>query len=99
MSKYVAFLRGVNVGGRIIKMTDLKQVLETAGFKEVKTVLQSGNVIFESDKTDTDKLKQQMEQALTGAFEYPAKVQVLPLEKLSQIVAANPFAAAPADYH
>jgi uncharacterized protein (DUF1697 family) len=99
MAKYVAFLRGVNVGGRIIKMADLKTCLDSAGFKDVKTVLQSGNVIFESDKTDTGELKKQMEQALTESFEYPAKVQVIPMEKLENIVAANPFTDAPADYH
>lgn len=96
---YVAFLRGVNVGGRIIKMADLKTCLGRAGFDNVKTVLQSGNVIFESDKTDTAKLKEQMEQALSETFSYPAKVQVIPMQKLKEIIAANPFAGAPADYH
>jgi uncharacterized protein (DUF1697 family) len=57
MTKYVAFLRGINVGGRIIKMADLRICLEKAGFGDVKTILQTGNVIFESDISDTAELK------------------------------------------
>jgi uncharacterized protein (DUF1697 family) len=97
--KYVVFLRGINVGGRIIKMADLKDCLDSAGFEDVKTVLQSGNVIFESDKTDAGELKQQIEHVLSESFGYPAKVQVISMEKLESIVAANPFTDAPADYH
>jgi len=99
MPTYVAFLRGVNVGGRIIKMADLKVCFEKMGFKQAKTILQTGNVIFESDKTDTAKLKGQIEETLTSTFNYPAKVQVIPLEDLRKIVEANPFADAPTDYH
>jgi len=80
-------------------MADVKTCFEQAGFKNVSTLLQSGNVIFESDKTDIPKLKQQIEEALTRTFNYPAKVQVIPIEKLKQVVAANPFADAPANHH
>ncbi len=99
MTKYVTFLRGVNVGGRIVKMADVKTCFERAGFKNVSTLLQSGNVIFESDRTDIPKLKQQIEEVLTKTFNYPAKVQVISIEQLKQIVAANPFADAPAHHH
>lgn len=99
MGKYVVFLRGVNVGGRIIKMADLKTCLETTGLKNVKTILQSGNVIFESDKTDTSKLKQQIEQALTKTFNYPAKVQVLSMVNMQRIIDNYPFGAAGASQH
>jgi uncharacterized protein (DUF1697 family) len=99
MAKYAAFLRGVNVGGRIVKMAELKTCLEKVGLKNVKTILQSGNVVFDSDQTDIPKLKQQTEEALTKTFNYPAKVQVVSIEKLRKIIQANPFADAPADYH
>jgi len=97
MTKYVALLRGVNVGGRVIKMADLKACLEKAGFKNVKTFLQSGNVVLESDKNE-DALKQQIERVLTKTFNYPAKVWVVSADNLSKIVQANPFAGAPKDY-
>src|SRR6266478_9106731 len=98
MDKYVAFLRGVNVGGRVIKMADLKACFEQAGFKNVLTILQTGNVIFESNKTEP-ALKTRIEELLTKTFNYPAKVQVISLDNLKKIVQANPFADAPADYH
>jgi len=98
MAKYAAFLRGINVGGRIIKMAELKTCLEKAGLEQVKTLLQSGNVTFESDK-NASQLKSLIEETLTQTFNYPAKVWVIPLENIRKIVVANPFADASADYH
>jgi uncharacterized protein (DUF1697 family) len=98
MTKYVVFLRGVNVGGRVIKMTELKTCLEKAGFKNVKTVLQSGNVLFESDKT-APRLKTQIEEILTETFNYPAKAQVILFDNLRGIIAGYPFGPAQPDYH
>lgn len=98
MTKYVALLRGVNVGGRIIKMAELKTCLEKAGLAQVETLLQTGNVIFESDKNES-QLKAQIEETLTDKFNYPAKVWVVSLKNLKRIVEANPFAGSPADYH
>lgn len=80
-------------------MADLKTCLEKAGLKNVKTISQSGNVIFESDKTDTLKLKQQIEAVLTKTFKYPAKAQVIPTEDLREIIGSNPFAEADANQH
>ena len=52
--RYVALLRGINVGGNsLIKMTELQEAAEKAGFTGVKTVIQSGNVIFETALKDT----------------------------------------------
>lgn len=98
MAKYVALLRGINVGGRIIKMADLRACFESMGFLGAQTILQSGNVIFESG-LDTGRLKQKVEAGLTGTFRYPAKVQVVPIDRLREIVAGNPFAGAPDEYH
>jgi uncharacterized protein (DUF1697 family) len=99
MAKYVAFLRGVNVGGRIIKMADLKTCLDNAGFKEAQTVLQSGNVIFKSDKTDIPVLKQQIEAVLAKTFSYPAKAQVLTVDDLQKIIDDYPFGKAGTSQH
>lgn len=92
MTKYVAFLRGVNVGGRIIKMADLKTCLETAGFKNVSTFLQSGNVVLESAKKEPG-LKAEIENLITKTFKYPAKVQVVSISNLKQIINNYPFKA------
>src|ERR1700760_2861181 len=93
MAKYAAFLRGINVGGRIVKMADLKACLEKAGLPSVTTLLPSGNVVFESDKTEVE-LKKLLETTLTKTFEYPAKVQVFSLDRLQKIVDAYPFGTA-----
>ncbi len=53
MTIYIALLRGINVGGHnIIKMADLKSLLESMGLNSVKTYIQSGNVLFESDEQE-----------------------------------------------
>jgi uncharacterized protein (DUF1697 family) len=98
MMEHVAFLRGVNVGGRIIKMAELKACFEKAGYRNVSTLLQSGNVVFESNKSQA-QLKTEIETVLTETFNYPAKVIVISVEDLKKIVAANPFAKAGAEYH
>lgn len=98
MTKYVAFLRGINVGGRIIKMADLVACCEKAGLDQVQTVLQTGNVIFESDKSESE-IKQLLEATLSTTFEYPAKVQVLSTRELQKIIDAYPFGAPRTDAH
>jgi uncharacterized protein (DUF1697 family) len=98
MTRYAVFLRGINVGGRIIKMADLKVCLEKAGLQAVTTLLQSGNVVFESDR-GVAKLKKLIEAALSETFGYPAKAQVLSLETLAAIVAGYPFGIAGDDQH
>lgn len=85
MCKYVAFLRGINVGGRIIKMVDLKSCLDKLGFTNVSTLLQSGNVLFQSSM-ESDALKIKIEKALSVKFDYPARVQVLPIDRLAAVV-------------
>ena len=51
MTTYIALLRGINVGGnKIIKMQDLKTMFQSIGFQNVRTYIQSGNVLFESDE-------------------------------------------------
>lgn len=91
MTRYVALLRGINVGGINIKMADLRRVFTELGFDDVKTVLASGNVLFTTDSADTAALKTRIESALRAAFGYEAWVFVLDLDTLAGIVAAYPF--------
>jgi uncharacterized protein (DUF1697 family) len=88
--RYVAFLRGINVGGRNIKMADLTACFDEMDFDNVTTVLQSGNVIFDSAKS-LATLKRTIEIGLNKKFDYPAHVQVFALKRLEQIIAASPF--------
>jgi uncharacterized protein (DUF1697 family) len=91
MTRYVALLRGINVGGINIKMADLARVFGDLGFEGVKTVLASGNVLFDSPSTDIPSLKKQIESALAREFGYEAWVFVLDIPTLQAIVDNYPF--------
>jgi uncharacterized protein (DUF1697 family) len=98
MTRYVVFLRGINVGGRIVKMAELKVCLEKIGLKNVITLLQSGNVVFESNLS-AENLKTKIEQVLTATFNYPAKVQVLEVSTLKKIIDNYHFGTAGDSHH
>lgn len=91
MQKYVALLRGINVGGRIVKMVDLKQCFESLGLTDVVTVLQSGNVIFSASNTTPAALQHDLESAVGTRFNYPAKIQVYSQDTVREAVADYPF--------
>jgi uncharacterized protein (DUF1697 family) len=93
MTKYVAFLRGINVGGRVVRMADLQNCFRGLGLREARTVLQTGNVAFESPD-GVDSLKRKIEAGLSKTFNYPAKAQVYKLEDLQRVVEAYPFGVA-----
>lgn len=82
--KYVALIRGINVGGKsIVKMVDLKSAFEKIGFKNVSTYINSGNVLFESDKKiDFTEIEKQ----LSKIFKFEMRVVVISIEKLDQIL-------------
>jgi uncharacterized protein (DUF1697 family) len=98
MKTYVVLLRGINVGGRIVRMADLKDCFQKLGFSNVRTLLQSGNVIFETDAS-SNSLKPRIEKALTQTFNYPAKVQVFSQIELRKIIEACPYASDDANLH
>lgn len=89
--KYVALLRGINVGGNnIIKMAELKSYFEEMGFSKVFTYIQSGNVIFESAENDLLKLSKKIENGLSVKFDYKSTVIILPIESLKSVVENTP---------
>jgi uncharacterized protein (DUF1697 family) len=89
--RYVALLRGINVGGRtLVKMADLKTCLENLGFEGVSTYIASGNVLFETDEDDAAGLATTIEAAIEQRFELPVKVVVLDQKAFARIVNAIP---------
>jgi uncharacterized protein (DUF1697 family) len=85
--RYVALLRGINVGGNsIIKMTDLKAVAEGCRFENVRTFIQSGNIIFDSDVTDASRLASRLEEALLKKFEISSTAVILTIDQLKKAV-------------
>ena len=92
MIRYVAFLRGINVGGKkLIKMEDLRRVLESSGFRNVQTFIQSGNVIFESSEIDREALTTKIEKKLLKAFGHDVTVVLQTVGELETILKLNPF--------
>lgn len=89
--EYIILLRGINVGGRTLKMAELKACFEQAGYRNVRTVLQTGNVIAESRGRDGEKLRRQVETLLSDTFGFAAKVRVMTPEDLRAVVNAFPF--------
>jgi uncharacterized protein (DUF1697 family) len=100
MTRYVALLRGINVGGKnVIKMVALKACFEEAGFKDVATFIQSGNVLFTANGTASAVAKK-VETILGKAFNYQASVVLRSDKQLQDIVKNAPkgFGSQPAKY-
>jgi uncharacterized protein (DUF1697 family) len=89
-NKYIAFLRGINVGNIRIKMTDLKASFEQLGCTNVSTFLQTGNVVFNANKSIQD-LKIIIEKGLSETFNYKAYVLLYAFDSLSEIINQYPF--------
>ena len=91
MTVYIALLRGINVGGKnIIRMADLKRVFETIGFCEVKTYIQSGNVLFKSNEAE-ESLCNKIEHEIEVVFGIPVKIILRTSTELEQIILNCPF--------
>jgi uncharacterized protein (DUF1697 family) len=93
MSIYIALLRGINVGGKHrVNMAELKRTLEEAGLQNVRTYIQSGNVLFESDGEET-QLRERLEQVIEKRFGFPVPVILRTSQELRAVVDGCPFTA------
>ncbi len=91
MKRYIAFLRGINISGKNkVSMAALKKEFDELGFKEVKTYLNSGNVIFSSDKTDIRNFTSRMEAMLKNQFDLDIPVFVIAKKELEEILSNAP---------
>jgi uncharacterized protein (DUF1697 family) len=87
MGTYVALLRAINVGGKTaISMAKLKESIEELGFINVKTYINSGNVIFRTNSTNTVKLESQIEKAIVDNFNFPVKVMVRSMNQMENLI-------------
>lgn len=92
MTQYVAFLRGVNVGGKKpIKMKELAAVVSAAGFHNVRTIVASGNVIFEASEKDPARIARVLERRLLKSFRHEIVVIIRTIDELRAIIKLNPF--------
>jgi uncharacterized protein (DUF1697 family) len=92
MTRYVALLRGINVGGRNkVAMSDLRQVSESLGHTEVATYIQSGNLVFTSLDESANGLADALEAEIARSLGVSPAVVVLSRADLAQVIADNPF--------
>jgi len=92
MATYIAFLRGINVSGhKIIKMAELAKMFEGLKYKNVKTFIASGNVLFDSNEKDTAKIEVRLEKEILKTFGFDVVVFVRTKEELEELVSIDPF--------
>ena len=91
MHRFVAFLRGINVGGHIVVKEQLKEAFTSLGFQNVSTYKQSGNVIFETDTTNSQEIKGKIEDKLRSFLGYEVIVFVRTISQLKSIIDLDPF--------
>lgn len=91
MATYVALIRGINVGGVVLKMEDLKRILEYIGFTKVSTYIQSGNAIFESKEANKRKMEAEISEEIKHLVGRGVVVIVKTLEELRRIVSSHPL--------
>ncbi|UUY05893.1 DUF1697 domain-containing protein [Svornostia abyssi] len=100
-TQYVALLRGINVGGRRkVPMSALREALERAGYARVRTYIQSGNVLFASDRPAAE-IEDHVEATLEQAFGFPIVVVVRSQRQFRNVVAKAPegFGGQPDQHH
>jgi len=98
MTKYIAFLRAINVGGtKIIKMDQLRKIFESFGLANVQTYIQTGNVIFEAKAKNTPLFESKLEKQLEAALGYRVAIFVRSMDELANIIVQDHFEPQPED--
>lgn len=93
MTTYISILRGINVGGhRKIIMAELRKMYEQLGFSQVKSYIQSGNVVFESEqKMSSAELEKLLEKSIKDAFGHEVPVLIRKSKEWEMAIKTNPF--------
>jgi uncharacterized protein (DUF1697 family) len=91
MFVFVAFLRGINVGGRVVKKETLKEAFTSLGYQNVVTYKQSGNVIFETDIANPQEITTKIGEKLRNTLGYEVAVFVRTIPQLKTIINIDPF--------
>lgn len=92
MMTYISMLRGINVSGqKVIKMEALRKIYEDLGMINVKTYIQSGNVIFRSNRHNHQELGNIISTEIQKQFKFEVHIIVLTIDELKEIIEKNPF--------
>lgn len=92
MKTYISILRGINIGGhKMIKMEILRQLYVSLGFEDVRSYIQSGNVIFRTLETEAQILEKTISEKIILTFGFEVRVLVLTADELRNALENNPF--------
>ncbi|MFL5351176.1 DUF1697 domain-containing protein [Archangium sp.] len=98
MPRYIALLRGINVGGnKKVPMAQLRELMEGLGYTDVATLLQSGNAVFTSKEKSPAKVGRQLEVAIAKEFGFEVSVVIRTRDELAAAIQANPLSGAEDD--
>jgi uncharacterized protein (DUF1697 family) len=97
VTRYIAFLRAINVGGRRLKMDQLRTLFKALGFSNVETLIASGNVIFDSEAEDARTLEKRIEDHLRQSLGYEVVTFVRSASELADISRHQPFGSSDFD--
>ena len=92
MTRYVAFLRAINVGGHTVKMDALRKLFETWGGSNVETFIASGNVVFDTTRRSAEPTERSIEDHVRKALGYPVVTFLRTVPELAAVAAHTPFA-------
>lgn len=89
---YIALLRGINLGGhKIVRMEQLRKAFADLGFEDVKTYIQSGNVVFRSSRQSCESLAKRIEEKVLRQFGFPVPVVVKTADEIGKVIKNNPL--------
>jgi len=92
MHRFIALFRGINVGGNnILPMKDLTKLLEDLGCSQVKTYIQSGNVVFQTAENDRTELAEKISRGIEEHFQFKPNVLLLKSSEFEEVITNNPF--------
>lgn len=99
MKSYICLLRGVNVGGKTVKMDVLRKAIGGLGYEAVQTYIQSGNILFKSSRGSRAELEQQISACIQETFGFTVPVRVMEREALGEILLGRPERGEDAYWH
>lgn len=88
---YIALLRGINVGGKVLKMADLKEAVAGLGFEDVRTYVQSGNMVFKAAKASNAELAGRIASAIRSHKAMDVKIMVRSVRDWDRVIANLPY--------
>jgi uncharacterized protein (DUF1697 family) len=93
MYYYVSFLRGVNVGGKVLKMKELVELYRSIGLEDPRSYIQSGNILFNASEARREGLETELQQRVKDRLAFDVTVIIRTRPQLREIVECNPFTA------